>query len=85
MGIDEQTDVMTFPAGEEEEREAGGDIVISIDRAAEQGPEHGHTTAEEVAFLIVHGVLHLCGWDDHAAEDRAAMLERQREILEMRR
>ncbi len=82
MDIDEPTDVMTFPAGVDEEREAGGDIVISVERAAEQGPEHGHAPAEEAAFLIVHGVLHLCGWDDHTDADRAAMLERQRVILE---
>ena len=82
MDIDEPTDVMTFPVGEDEEREAGGDIVISVDRAADQGPEHGHTTAQEIRFLIVHGVLHLCGWDDHSDADRAAMLERQRVILE---
>ena len=85
MDIDEPTDVMTFPAGEDEEREAGGDIVISVDRAADQGPEHGHTTAHEIRFLIVHGVLHLCGWDDHTDADRAAMLERQRVILEASR
>lgn len=82
MGIDEPTDVMTFPAGDDEERDAGGDIVISVERAAEQGPEHGHTVAREVAFLVVHGVLHLCGWDDQVDGDRDAMLDRQRTIIE---
>lgn len=82
MGIDEPTDVMTFPAGEDEEREAGGDIVISVERAAEQGPEHGDSPAQEVAFLVAHGLLHLCGWDDQTDADRAAMLERQRAIMD---
>ena len=81
MGIDEPTDVMTFPADADEDRGAGGDIVISVDRAAEQGPEHGSTAEEEVRFLIAHGVLHLCGWDDHDPADRAAMLDRQTAIL----
>jgi probable rRNA maturation factor len=81
MDIDEPTDVMTFPAEPDEEREAGGDIVISVERAAEQGPEHSHTTEEEVRFLILHGVLHLSGWDDRTPEERTAMLERQRVIL----
>jgi probable rRNA maturation factor len=79
MDIDEPTDVMTFPA--EIPGAGGGDIVISVDRAAEQGPEHGHTAAEETIFLIAHGLLHLCGWDDASDRDRAAMLERQREII----
>ncbi|MGI9252256.1 MAG: rRNA maturation RNase YbeY [Thermomicrobiales bacterium] len=79
MGIDEPTDVMTFPA--ETPGVGGGDIAISIDRAGEQGPEHGLTAAEETMFLIAHGLLHLCGWDDATPEDRAAMLDRQREVL----
>jgi rRNA maturation RNase YbeY len=75
MGIDEATDVMTFPA--DEPGIGGGDIAVSVDRAAEQGPAFGHTAAEEIAFLVVHGLLHLLGWDDPTAETRAAMLQRQ--------
>lgn len=78
MGIDEETDVMTFPYGDV----PGGDIVISVERAAEQAPEYGHGTDEEVQFLAVHGVLHLAGWQDGTAEERATMLARQREIIE---
>ena len=80
MDIDEPTDCMTFPRDPEDDDEPGGDIVISVDRAAEQGPEEGLTTAAEIAFLAVHGVLHLCDWDDQSADDRAAMHARQREI-----
>lgn len=79
MGIDEPTDVMTFPA--DEPGIGGGDIAVSVDRAAEQGPPFGHTAAEETAFLVVHGLLHLCGWDDAAPEDRVAMLDRQAELV----
>ncbi|CAN5443138.1 rRNA maturation RNase YbeY [soil metagenome] len=81
MNIDEPTDVMTFPSDFATDEEHGGDIVISVERAAEQGSENGLTPEQEVTFLAVHGVLHLCGWDDHAEEDRAAMLERQRVII----
>lgn len=81
MNIDEPTDVMTFPSDFEEEGQQGGDIVISVERAAEQGSENGLSAEEEVIFLAVHGVLHLCGWDDPTDEDRAAMLDRQREII----
>jgi probable rRNA maturation factor len=82
MDIDEPTDVMTFPSDFATDEEHGGDIVISVERAAEQGSENGLTPEQEVTFLAVHGVLHLCGWDDHSDEARAAMLERQRVIIE---
>jgi rRNA maturation RNase YbeY len=48
--------------------------------AAEQGAEHGNTLAEELYFLVLHGVLHLTGHDDETPQERAAMLARQREI-----
>lgn len=82
MGIDSETDVMTFPAeGEPGSDRRGGDIVISVDRAADQAPEYGHTSWEEIRFLAAHGALHLCGWDDTLPDDRAAMLERQRVLI----
>jgi probable rRNA maturation factor len=82
MDIDEPTDCMTFPRDPDDGDEPGGDIVISVDRAAEQGPEAGLTTANEIAFLAVHGVLHLCDWDDQTVDDRGAMHARQREIID---
>lgn len=77
MQIDSPTDVMTFPY----ENENGGDIVISFDRAAAQAGEFGNTAAEEVAFLVAHGVLHLLGWDDVTPAARDAMLQRQGELI----
>jgi probable rRNA maturation factor len=66
------TDVLSFPAGQDEfERRAGatlGDVVISVERAARQAAEHGLTLDEEIAQLILHGLLHLCGYD-HATDD----------------
>lgn len=82
MNIDEPTDCMTFPRDPEDDEEPGGDIVISIDRAAEQGPAEGLSAEEEIAFLAVHGVLHLCEWDDQGEEARAAMHARQQEIID---
>ena len=81
MDDDSVTDVMTFPAGEPDQE--GGDIVISVDRAAEQGPEHGFTTDQEVRFLFVHGLLHLCGWNDLTPSDRKRMLTQQTRLLEL--
>lgn len=79
MGLDSVTDIMTFPYGGDA---LGGDIAISVDRAAEQAPEYGLSAWEEIRFLAVHGVLHLCGWDDGDDEARRRMLTRQAEIVE---
>ncbi len=82
MGLDTDTDIMTFPADLEPGRHGrGGDLVISVDAARDNGFEIGHSTWDEVRFLVVHGILHLCGWDDHDERDREAMLSRQSEII----
>lgn len=77
-GIDSTTDVLSFPSGE-----AGflGDIAISVPRAQQQAEEYGHPLAREVAFLTVHAMLHLFGYDHIEAADEAKMREHQREIL----
>jgi len=54
-----------------------GDIVISYDTAAAQARDYGHGAAEEVDVLLVHGLLHLLGYDDHAPAERARMHARQ--------
>jgi len=83
MGIDTETDVMTFPSGEAVAESAnGGDIVISIERAADNARAVGHSTWEEARFLVVHGLLHLCGWNDASEAERARMLKRQQELLD---
>lgn len=84
MGIPTVTDVMTFPHGDDapDQSENGGDIVISLDRAMDQGPEHGMEWRRETEFLFVHGLLHLCGWGDETPPQREAMLRRQRELMD---
>ncbi|HYO99303.1 MAG TPA: rRNA maturation RNase YbeY [Pyrinomonadaceae bacterium] len=66
------TDVLSFPAGQDEfERAAGatlGDVVISVERAQRQAAEHGLSFEREVEQLILHGLLHLCGYD-HERDD----------------
>ena len=90
-GKDTHTDVLSFPlidfgGGEEppaDEREIMlGDIVISLERAEEQAKEFGHSFEREVAFLCVHSVLHLLGYDhERSDEDEEIMCSRQREIM----
>jgi probable rRNA maturation factor len=66
------TDVLSFPAEQEEwERGEGrmlGDVIISVEQAARQALENGLTLDEEIAQLILHGLLHLCGYD-HERDD----------------
>ncbi|WP_411870510.1 rRNA maturation RNase YbeY [Vulcanococcus limneticus] len=58
-----------------------GDIVISLEAAARQAPEHGHDLERELLFLASHGLLHLLGWDHPDEASLAAMLERQERLL----
>lgn len=59
-----------------------GDIVISVEKAAEQAEEYGHSLKREFAFLVAHSMLHLCGYDHMEAEEAAVMEAKQREALE---
>ena len=59
-----------------------GDIVLNADRAKEQAEKYGHSQMREFAFLIVHSMLHLFGYDHMTEEDAARMEEVQRMILE---
>ncbi|MBE6559490.1 MAG: rRNA maturation RNase YbeY [Ruminococcaceae bacterium] len=87
---DTATDVLSFPlydfaAGEKplpDERIELGDIVLSLERAKEQAAELGHSYERESAFLCVHSVLHLLGYDHELSEeDEEDMCRRQREIM----
>ena len=59
-----------------------GDIIISIDKVVEQAESYGHSEEREYAFLIVHSMLHLFGYDHETPEEAAEMEEKQRLILE---
>jgi probable rRNA maturation factor len=61
-----------------------GDIVISIETAARQAPEHGHKLEQELLFLASHGLLHLLGWDHPDDASLAAMLARQEQLVRVR-
>lgn len=75
------TDVLSFPAEQDEfERAAAGgamlgDVVISVERAELQAAEHGLSFEREVAQLILHGMLHLCGYDHEQDEGEMNALE----------
>ena len=90
--IDKATDVLSFPLldfeGEPDEPPVDewigmlGDIVISLEQAKKQAKEYGHSFEREAAFLCVHSMLHLLGYDHETGEeDEREMRRRQREIL----
>mgnify|MGYP000726281301 FL=1 len=61
-----------------------GDIVISVDKVEEQADKYGHSQTRELAFLVAHSMLHLCGYDHMEDGEREQMEERQKKILETR-
>ena len=84
-GIDRVTDVLSFPTANPGETPADGywgDIVLCVARALEQAEEYGHSPARELAFLTVHGALHLFGYDHMLPDEEAAMAAKQKAILE---
>ncbi len=85
LGIHAPTDVLSFPA-EEKDPQSGrnylGDIVISVERAAQQALAAGHPMEAELQLLVIHGVLHLLGHDHAKAAEKARMWAAQAAILQ---
>jgi len=89
LGRDAPTDVLAFAAQEmagpfvaaPEAAAYLGDVIVSYPRGVAQAQEQGHPIEQELDLLIVHGVLHLLGYDHADEEERAAMWARQDEIL----
>ena len=85
-GIDAPTDVLAFPQLEGKADDLMystilGDVVISLETAARQAINETHSLEEEVAFLTVHGVLHLIGYDHQTKKEAAVMFAKQDTIL----
>lgn len=74
----EATDVLSFPAAEAVRREIAGDLAISVDTARKQALEHGHALGIELKVLMLHGLLHLAGYDHEA--DNGEMAKRERRL-----
>lgn len=85
-GIDAPTDVLSFPAGSmpeeiDDEPPYLGDLVIAYPYALAQAQREGHTPADSFALLVVHGTLHLLGYDHDTPENRATMWQAQEHAL----
>jgi probable rRNA maturation factor len=89
---DQPTDVLSFALEEMEEGEleivgvdlprALGDIIISVSHIHNQAESYGHSFERELAFLTVHGLLHLLGYDHLTEEEETLMFAKQRKILD---
>jgi probable rRNA maturation factor len=77
-GLDRKTDVLSFESGE---KIYLGEIFICVDKVKSQAEEYGHSLEREFAFLLVHGLLHLQGYDHQNPEDEEKMKKKQEEIL----
>ena len=82
--VDAPTDVLSFPAGEVDPDTGNqylGDIIISVPRALAQAEAEGHSAVDELRLLVVHGVLHLLGYDHADEREQSLMWAAQTEIL----
>lgn len=83
-GDDYATDVLAFPMMEEEDEEGSlllGDVVVCPEVAEQNAARVGHGLQQELDALLVHGTLHLLGYDHHAPEEKTRMDQRAGEIL----
>ena len=81
LNHDEPTDVLSFPLSEPNAKKLSGELVLGAEVAKAQAEERGHDVQAELALYIIHGLLHLCGYDDHSEKDAAEMRERERHYL----
>jgi len=90
--VDETTDVLAFYMLPQKETNDSfalppdgvtrlGEVIISYPQAAEQAEEQGHSVEQELALLIIHGILHLLGYDHEKPEEEKRMREREEELL----
>jgi len=93
-GKDEPTDVLSFHMTPDGNRDLGepfvsppdgirhlGEVVISYPQAARQAQEHGHGVKQELALLVIHGILHLLGYDHELSDEEKKMRDKENEIL----
>lgn len=81
LGHNWPTDVITFPLSEPDERPLAGELVVSAEMATATARQAGTDPNAELALYVVHGLLHLCGYDDQTPEDRTRIRRREDEIL----
>lgn len=89
-GKDRPTDVLSFALNDGEENLAGnpaalllGDIILSLETAVRQAEEYGHSIEREAAYLTVHGMLHLLGYDHETDDEKAEMRAEEEHVMQL--
>jgi probable rRNA maturation factor len=80
---DEPTDVLTFPLSGPGAKTLEGEVVIGAEVARAVAAERGHDESAELSLYVIHGVLHLCGYDDTTAAAARRMRDRERHYLDL--
>ena len=81
-GKDKPTDVLSFPLADEIQPSLLGDVVISVETAARQARRRQHSLQEELQILLIHGILHLLGYDHEVSRSEATRMHRkEREVM----
>jgi probable rRNA maturation factor len=85
LGRNGPTDVLAFPMSEGEKADVHpeilGDVVVSAERALDYAAEHGLQINDELSLYLIHGILHLLGYDDVNTTHKAKMRKREKELL----
>jgi probable rRNA maturation factor len=79
---DEPTDVLSFPLSEANARKLAGELVVGAEVAKAQAAKRGHDVQAELALYVIHGLLHLCDYDDKSEKGAAEMRKRERHYLQ---
>jgi probable rRNA maturation factor len=83
-GKDKPTDVLSFPLADEIQPFLLGDLVISVDTAVRQAQRRGYPLQEELQILLIHGILHLLGYDHEVSRSEAIRMHRkEREVMKV--
>lgn len=79
---DEPTDVLSFPYSAANAKKLEGELILGAEVANQQATERGHDVQTELALYVIHGLLHLCGYDDKSAGAEKEMRERERHYMQ---
>jgi probable rRNA maturation factor len=83
-GKDRPTDVLSFPLADEIQPSLLGDVVISVETAVRQAQRRGHSFREELQVLLIHGILHLLGYDHEISRSEAILMRRkEQEVMKV--
>ena len=83
LNHDEPTDVLSFPLSDVKAKKLTGELVLGVEVAKERAEEMEHAVDVELALYVIHGLLHLCGYDDKSDSAERDMRDRERHFLQV--